>query len=206
MVETDCYLCVLLDAPNLSLLHFIDGQMTAGQLGEAIITYITYTHRGRIVSHKPSSLAGFCMYAAILSESIGGVSESVGGFLKAQGSGARLFSLLDESSSVKSMSVDLAKTQPIKLSANFEPIIRFQNIQFSFPTHPSVQVLNDVSFSLLNGELLGLTGSSGKDERWLLLFVIVFGFGVAVVNTDTYCCLLFRQWQVINHSTLVAFL
>eukprot|EP00956_Cyclotella_meneghiniana_P001946 scaffold2132_cov66-Cyclotella_meneghiniana.AAC.7 len=114
------------------------------------------------------------MYAAILSESIGGVSESVGGFLKAQGSGARLFSLLDESSSVKSMSVDMAKTQPINLSANFEPIIRFQNIQFSFPTHPSVQVLNDVSFSLLNGELLGLTGSSGSGKSSIIALLLRF--------------------------------
>jgi len=131
-------------------MHVFDGQMTAGQL------------------------AGFCMYAAILSESIGGVSESVGGFLKAQGSGARLFSLLDESSSVKSMSVDMAKTQPINLSANFEPIIRFQNIQFSFPTHPSVQVLNDVSFSLLNGELLGLTGSSGSGKSSIIALLLRF--------------------------------
>lgn len=114
------------------------------------------------------------MYAAILSESIGGVSESVGGFLKAQGSGARLFSLLDESSNVGSTSLDMAKTQPIKLLANFEPIIQFQNIQFSFPTHPSVQVLNAVSFSLLNGELLGLTGGSGSGKSSIIALLLRF--------------------------------
>ena len=44
----------------------------------------------------PGQLAGFCMYAGHLAEGVVELSEAVGGLLKAQGSGARLFSLLEK--------------------------------------------------------------------------------------------------------------
>ena len=119
------------------------------------------------------------MYAAILSESIGGVSESMGGFLKAQGSGARLFSLLDKDPTLtmnnpSNTDYDAVETQPIKLSPNYEPTIQFQNVQFSFPSHPSVQILNEVSFRLSKREFLGLTGSSGSGKSSIISLLLRF--------------------------------
>ena len=119
------------------------------------------------------------MYAAILSESIGGVSESVGGFLKAQGSGARLFSLLDRDPSLtinnpSTTDYQADETQPIKLSPNYEPTIYFQDVQFAFPSHPSSQVLNGVSFRLSKGEFLGLTGSSGSGKSSIIALLLRF--------------------------------
>lgn len=114
------------------------------------------------------------MYAAILSESIGGVSESMGGFLKAQGSGARLFSLLDKDASAAASSLDVIETQPIKLSPNYEPTIQFTDVQFAFPSHPTVTVLNEVTFRLTKGEFLGLTGSSGSGKSSILSLLMRF--------------------------------
>lgn len=143
------------------------------------------------------SLAGFCMFAGHLAEGVSEISESVGGFLKAQGSGARLFSLLDRDSpdfdDKCSKSVDVsdhpfAKTLP----SSYKPTVRFDSVKFSYPSHPNVPILNEVffsmyscifllyycifrlyhtltfllsrqvSFTLANGEMLAVTGSSGK--------------------------------------------
>lgn len=41
-------------------------------------------------------LASFCMYAGYLAEGVGEITESAAGFLRAQGSGARLFGLLEK--------------------------------------------------------------------------------------------------------------
>jgi ABC-type multidrug transport system fused ATPase/permease subunit len=114
------------------------------------------------------------MYAAILSESIGGVSESMGGFLKAQGSGARLFSLLDKDPSATNSSLDATATQPIRLSPNYETTIQFTDVQFAFPFHPTVTVLNEVTFRLTKGEFLGLTGTSGSGKSSILSLLMRF--------------------------------
>jgi len=119
------------------------------------------------------------MYAAILSESISGVSESIGGFLKAQGSGARLFSLLDKSpltytGDSSTNTLDAVETQPIRLSPNYEPTIQFQDVQFAFPSHPNVHVLNEVTFTLTKGSLLGLTGSSGSGKSSIIALLLRF--------------------------------
>jgi ABC-type multidrug transport system fused ATPase/permease subunit len=142
------------------------------------------------------------MYAAILSEAVGGgISESVGGVLKAQGgfrvywffhlcsyycflhylfkgSGARLFSLLDKDPSSNFIShagsLEDSQTQPIKLSPKYEPTIQFEDVKFAFPSHPNTQILNEVSFRLTNGEFLALTGSSGSGKTSIIALLLRF--------------------------------
>ncbi|KAL7461308.1 hypothetical protein ACHAXS_001729, partial [Conticribra weissflogii] len=118
------------------------------------------------------SLAGFCMFAGHLAEGVSEISESVGGFLKAQGSGARLFSLLDRdyqdgndmatklSKSAETSDHLVAKTLP----PSYRPTVRFDSVRFSYPSHPNVPILNEVSFTLTNGEMLAVTGSSGSGK------------------------------------------
>lgn len=63
-----------------------------GAIGSIIIG-ATQVSEGNMT---PGQLAGFCMYAGHLAEGVVELSEAVGGLLKAQGSGARLFSLLEK--------------------------------------------------------------------------------------------------------------
>lgn len=112
------------------------------------------------------------MYAAILAEGVGEISESVGGFLKAQGSGARLFSLLDRDTAFAAG--DVIQTQHLQLSPNYKPTIEFQNVQFSYPSHPAVPILQEVSFSLTNGDFLALTGSSGSGKSSIISLLLRF--------------------------------
>ena len=110
-------------------------------------------------------LAGFLMYSGHLGDSIIELSEATGGFLKAQGSGARLFHLLEREQidpSVKSCpttitndGIELVNTLP----PSYDATVRFENVQFAYPAHSSVPILNEVSFTLSNGEILGMSGT-----------------------------------------------
>lgn len=120
--------------------YVLDGEMTAGQL------------------------AGFCMYAGHLADGVFEISESVGGFLKAQGSGARLFALLDKDSITEkgTNATPFGNGESsLILPPNYNPTIRFEDVQFSYPSHPNVDILHRISFSVRQYEMIALTGSSG---------------------------------------------
>ena len=128
----------------------IDGNMTAGQL------------------------TGFCMFAGHLAESVLEISESVGGFLRAQGSGARLFYLLDRDSfDVRDATtrVDGGETLPISYKADIE----FDDISFRYPSRSeSPLVLDELSFKLQDGEMLAITGSSGSGKSSVMSLLMRF--------------------------------
>ena len=128
----------------------INGNMTAGQL------------------------TGFCMFAGHLAESVLEISESVGGFLRAQGSGARLFYLLDRDSfDVRDATTHVGggETLPISYKADIE----FDDISFRYPSRSeSPLVLDDLSFKLQEGEMLAITGSSGSGKSSVMSLLMRF--------------------------------
>jgi len=131
------------------------------------------------------NLAGFCMYAGHLADSVIELSEATGGFLKAQGSGARLFSLLDREQSLLEPAVQSTKTMDIinaekylglttTLPPSYNTTIRFDNVEFAYPSHPNASVLNGVSFTSTNGEMLAITGSSGVGKSSIVSLLMRF--------------------------------
>eukprot|EP00984_Skeletonema_dohrnii_P015254 scaffold6547_cov141-Skeletonema_dohrnii-CCMP3373.AAC.7 len=131
----------------------IDGSMTAGQL------------------------AGFCMFAGHLAESVLEISESVGGFLRAQGSGARLFFLLDKDSfELRGAggaidTIDGGETLP----ASYKADIQFDGVDFYYPSHTQQSlVLDNLSFKLSDGEMLAVSGSSGSGKSSILALLMRF--------------------------------
>jgi len=129
------------------------------------------------------------MYAGHLADSVLELSEATGGFLKAQGSGARLFALLehDHPTSTTSLAIRNATITPIDNSENdlsmittttlpppYNTTIRFEGVEFAYPSHPDTTILNDVSFTLSNGEMLAITGSSGSGKSSIISLLIQF--------------------------------
>lgn len=45
-----------------------------------------------------------------------------------------------------------------------QPIIQFDNVTFSYPTSPETTILNKLSFTLFEGEHIGLVGTSGSGK------------------------------------------
>ena len=107
-------------------------------------------------------------FAGHLAEGVSEISESVGGFLKAQGSGARLFSLLDRDSFSNSGGISRTDNQIVvqttlednqgqpmsdTLPSSYTPTIRFEKVQFSYPSHPDVPILNEVNTAVFIGRV-----------------------------------------------------
>jgi ABC-type multidrug transport system fused ATPase/permease subunit len=73
------------------------------------------------------------------------------GLMEAVGAAEKVFELIDRKPEVDLCS---GSEKPDKLTG----LIQFQNISFSYPTRPNVQVLKDVSFTVHAGEMVALVG------------------------------------------------
>lgn len=108
-------------------------------------------------------LASFCMYAGHLAESVGEITGSASGFLRAQGSGSRLFALLDKE--------PWKPTGTVKLPDDFTRRIRFEGVSFSYPSSPHTSILRHLDLTIEQGELLAVTGRSGCGKSSLASLV-----------------------------------
>ena len=145
---------------------------------------------------SPGHLAGFCMYAIHLTDAVVELSQATGGFLRAQGSGARLFDLLEgrddraggaEDSTNATTAVEdgaddgterdlapLVTNAPATLPSSYDSTVRFEGVEFSYPSHPNKSVLGETSFTLQNGEMLAITGLSGSGKSSIVSLLMRF--------------------------------
>ena len=119
------------------------------------------------------------MYAGHLADSTLQLSEATGGFLKAQGSGARLFALLDRDQPLSAQKATVVNPEKYlhvatTLPPSYNTTIRFEGVEFAYPSHPDTAILNEVSFTLTNGEMLAITGSSGSGKSSIISLLMNF--------------------------------
>lgn len=130
---------------------------TSYMVGNAALLGVLYLGGNMVMADllTAGTLASFCMYAGHLAVSVGDLTESISGFLRAQGSGARLFWLLEREPSDTGGTMRL--TNDIFKNAN----IKFENVSFAYPTSPHQKVLRNLSLEIKPGELIAITGRSG---------------------------------------------
>ena len=128
--------------------------------------------------YSKGQLAGFCMFAGHLAESTLEISESLGGFLRAQGSGERLFFLLDKGSfdiSGEGDTIDTVAAGETTLPASYRADIQFDGVDFYYPSHTQqALVLDNLSFKLCDGEMLAISGSSGSGKSSIVSLLLRF--------------------------------
>jgi ABC-type multidrug transport system fused ATPase/permease subunit len=112
----------------------------------------------------PGQLASFCMYAVALAESVHGVTNSTSGFLRAQGSGTRLFALLEKPEPIITTGGKI-------LAPGYKGEIIFENVSFAYPDQPKTPVLRNFCLKVQEGELLAVTGRSGCGKSSILLLL-----------------------------------
>lgn len=125
------------------------------------------------------NLVGFCLYAGHLSESVIELSTATGGILQAQGSGTRLFALLEKGGEQSILDPDGTKSTSSRktaatLSPSYNPTIRFEDVKFAYPAHPHTPILNNLTFTLKYGEMLALTGLSGSGKSSIISLLMRF--------------------------------
>ncbi|XP_072010351.1 ATP-dependent translocase ABCB1 isoform X1 [Engystomops pustulosus] len=99
----------------------------------------------------------FLVFSAIVfgAMALGETSSFAPDYAKAKTSAAYIFSLLERTPLIDSYST--AGDRPSQCDGN----VRFQGVQFHYPTRPEVQVLQGLEMSVAKGETLALVGSSG---------------------------------------------
>ncbi|KAG4098414.1 multidrug resistance protein 1 [Neocallimastix lanati (nom. inval.)] len=109
---------------------------------------------------------GEMMYGDVLSVFMGimmgtmtltGVGVMISSFSEATGSATMLFDIIEREPLIK-MDEGISPDKPI------EGTIEFQDVRFSYPSRPDVEVLKGISFKCLPGQTVALVGASGSGK------------------------------------------
>ena len=113
-------------------------------------------------------LSAFVFYAAIVASGAGTVSEVWGEIQRAAGATERLMELLDTAPA-------LAAAKPaIRLPARATGAIRFEDVEFAYPTRPETIALGPLSFAVDPGARVALVGPSGAGKSTIFALILRF--------------------------------
>lgn len=106
-------------------------------------------------------LTAFIFYAMVIGGSIAGLGNQYTELLGALGATERVKEILDED---QELNIEEGEVNPI----TFEKEIKYENVKFSYPTRPDIEVLHGISFSVRKGQKVALVGSSGSGKSTIV--------------------------------------
>ncbi|MBX0291981.1 ATP-binding cassette domain-containing protein [Hymenobacter sp. HSC-4F20] len=110
-----------------------------------------------------SDLVEFILYTMFIGASVGGLGEMYGKIQSSLGATERLLEILDEESEPVHQARPASAT-PLQVYGD----IRYENVQFRYPTRPDLAVLKDISFHIEAGEKVALVGPSGAGKSTIV--------------------------------------
>ncbi len=140
----------------------VDGRMTPGELGQ------------------------FLLYALFTGGALAALSESWGEIQRAAGATERLIELLDTPLALQ------VPARPVALVAPVKGEIRFEAVDFAYPSQPERKVLENFSLHVRPGETVALVGPSGAGKstvfQLLLRFYDIQGGRILLDGQDIAAC------------------
>jgi ATP-binding cassette, subfamily B, bacterial len=118
-------------------------------------------------------LASFLFYSIIVAGAVGAISEVMGELQRAAGAAERIMELLSAKSAVVSGSSEFPSQRMADIRQG-EEVIKFDNVEFRYPTRPDYAALKNLSFSIKQGEMLALVGPSGAGKSTLFELLLRF--------------------------------
>ncbi len=112
-------------------------------------------------------LISFVLYSTFIGASFGGIAELYAQIQKAVGATERVFELLDETPEA----INSNKSENV---LKINGTVSFQNISFSYPSRPEIEVLKNVSFSAAFGQKIALVGTSGAGKSTISSLLLRF--------------------------------
>jgi ATP-binding cassette subfamily B protein len=116
----------------------------------------------------PGLLSQFELYAVLAAGSVGALSEVWGQVLRAAGALGRIGDLLDTRADIASP----AGAKPIAAPARGE--IRFEHVEFHYPSRPDRAALHDFSLAVQPGQTIALVGPSGAGKTTVFQLLLRF--------------------------------
>ncbi|GAB2794163.1 ABC transporter transmembrane domain-containing protein [Dyella kyungheensis] len=113
-------------------------------------------------------LTQFVIYAFLAAGSLAGLSEVWGDVLRAAGAMERIGELFEERAEITS------PAQPTHLPRPMEGALRFEHIQFHYPSRPYAPALHDFDLSIRPGETVALVGPSGAGKSTVFALLLRF--------------------------------
>ncbi|MEP7729676.1 ABC transporter transmembrane domain-containing protein [Marinomonas primoryensis] len=118
-------------------------------------------------------LASFLFYSIIVAGAVAAISEVMGELQRAAGAAERIMELLSARSAVVSGS-QVFPSQTMDALHQGEDIIKFDQVEFRYPSRPDYAALKNLSFSIKQGEMLALVGPSGAGKSTLFELLLRF--------------------------------
>ncbi|GAB3227619.1 ATP-binding cassette domain-containing protein [Algoriphagus aestuariicola] len=151
--------------------------LTTAKYRGAFISFIIFALFGGIVavmwygaslvaegSMSVGELVSFVLYTTFIGGSIAGLGDIYSQVQKAIGSSERVLEILDEE----------AEAETGAVADRFFGKIEFDQVGFSYPTRPEVEVLKQVSFQIQPGEKVALAGHSGAGKSTVIQLLLRF--------------------------------
>jgi ABC transporter fused permease/ATP-binding protein len=151
--------------------------LTTAKYRGAFISFIIFALFGGIVavmwygaslvaegSMSVGELVSFVLYTTFIGGSIAGLGDIYSQVQKAIGSSERVLEILDEA----------AEAETGAVADRFFGKIEFDQVGFSYPTRPEVEVLKQVSFQVQPGEKVALAGHSGAGKSTVIQLLLRF--------------------------------
>ncbi|MBE9602284.1 ABC transporter ATP-binding protein [Pedobacter sp. MC2016-24] len=114
-------------------------------------------------------LLQFSLYAMFLASSLGSFPEMFANVQKTVGASERVLEILAEQGEDVSITENINHVEQ-KIQGN----IAFQQVGFSYPSRPELEVLTDVSFEAKAGERLAIVGPSGSGKSTTAALILQF--------------------------------
>lgn len=111
-------------------------------------------------------LSSFLMYTAYAGSSLFGLSSFYSELMKGVGAASRLFELQDRKPTI-------SPTVGTKVISARGPI-RFENVSFSYPTRPAVNIFNNLDFEIPQGTNVAIVGPSGGGKSTIASLMLRF--------------------------------
>lgn len=116
----------------------------------------------------PGELSQFVLYAAFAAGALGALSEVWGEVQAAAGASERLAELLAVEPDIKV----LDNPHPLPEPSRGE--LRFEHVEFFYPSRPDLAALEDVSFTVKPGETVAIVGPSGAGKSTIFNLLLRF--------------------------------
>lgn len=114
-------------------------------------------------------LTTYLLYSLFVAGSMGSFPELYAGIQRALGASERVIEILNEKSENITVSPE---NKNIKQSLMGK--LSFQNVQFSYPTRPDIEILKNLSFTVEAGQKIAVVGPSGAGKSTIASLILQF--------------------------------